>query len=164
MWQRGTERVADGREIVAGSECLMASEGRAFQAYNEHAFRYFLSLECTRAARSNRALTLVLSSVMSGSSVDGWRIDPVVAQKLFAGLWLSTREADFIGWYREGQVAGAVLTHCSTDVSAGLSRRIRARVASVLGAELSRGLRQDLRVHVCPLRPNIASARATGAL
>ena len=163
MWQRDAERVADVREI-AGSECLLAWEGRGFQAYNEQAFRYFMALECIRAARSNRALTLVLSTVMPGSSVDGWRIDPVVAQKLFAGLWLSTREADFIGWYREGQVAGAVLTHCSTEVSPGLSRRIRARVATVLGAELSRGLRQDLRVHVCPLRPNTASARGTGAL
>ena len=33
----------------------MAFEGRPFQAYNEHAFRYFLGIERNRGERSQRA-------------------------------------------------------------------------------------------------------------
>jgi hypothetical protein len=155
---RRVKPVADVREVVAGASCRLATEGRAFLAYNQEAFHYFLALERKRAERSSRPLMLVLASVMPRSVVLGWRIEPAVAQKVFAALWVCTREADFIGWYREGQVAGAVLVHCATDSTAGVSRQVRARVTTALSTSLSRGLQQAVRVHVLRMVPAAASA------
>ena len=156
MWRRVDGARTTGQGVVSGSECQLAPEGRAVQAYNQEAFHYFLALERTRAARSNRPLVLVLASVLPRSPLAGWRMDARVAQKLFAGLWLSTRDADFIGWYREGRSAGAVLTQRAKEESGNVSRQIRARVETALHAELSRSVLGTLRIHVFQLMPKIS--------
>jgi len=145
--------VAVDQWVAAGSECRLAPEGRTVQAYNQEAFHYFLALERTRAERSNRRLLLVLVSALPRSPAVGWRMDPRTAQRLFAALWLSTRDADFIGWYRDGQTAGAVLTQRAKEPAGHVPRQIRARVAAALHAELSARIRPALRIHVWPLMP-----------
>lgn len=158
MWRRDEGASAADHDVAVGSECQLAPEGRAVQAYNQEAFHYFLALERTRAGRSNRRLLLVLASVLPRAPFNGWRMDPRVAQKLFAGLWLSTRDADFIGWYRDGRSAGAVLTQRAKeekDESGNVSRQIRTRVEAALHAELPRSVRQTLRIHVFHLMPKV---------
>jgi hypothetical protein len=83
----------------------MAFEGRPFQAYNEHAFRYFLGIERNRAERSQRSSLLVLVNLKRESELSP-QIAPSVAAKIFAGLSLCVREVDFVGWHRENRVAG----------------------------------------------------------
>ena len=84
--------------------------GRSAPAYNESAFRYFLSVERNRSERSGQSFGLVLvdQKTRPGGSR---RLDTEIAAKLFSGLSLCLRETDFIGWYQESAVAGAVLTH-----------------------------------------------------
>jgi len=147
--------VADISEVASGGACRLAPEGRPCPAHNEEAFHYFLDLERRRADRSHRPLLLVLTSLVPRTAHIGWRMDPALAQKLFTGLWLCTRDADVIGWYREGRVAGAVLTQCSNGSSNHISRPIRARVTDALGVALPRSVRQTLRVHVYQLMPRI---------
>ena len=82
--------------------------GWAGKAYNEHAFRHFLTIERTRADQSACSFLLVLVSLKRhpGSNI---RIAPSVSAALFSGLGLCVREVDFVGWFREDRVAGAVL-------------------------------------------------------
>lgn len=144
----------DLQDATAGSECGLAPEGRACHAYNEEAFHYFLALERKRAERSHRSLVLVLASIVR--RVPGVRLmDSSAAHKLFTGLWLSTRDTDFIGWYRAGRVAGAVLTQPSTPPPENVCDRIRARVPSMLAGALPKGTRSMLRVHVLQLTAKV---------
>src|SRR4029077_9558004 len=85
----------------------VALEGRLGQAYNEEAFRYFLEIERKRAARARRPVLLLLLDLKEQPAA---HMDPILAGKLFSGLWICLRETDVIGWYREDRVAGAVLT------------------------------------------------------
>jgi hypothetical protein len=150
--------VADIRDVAAGSAFRLAAVGGgAARAYNQEAFHYFLALERHRAERSNRPLTLVLASVTPRLAVH--RInDWASAQKLLTGLWLCTRDADFIGWYREGRVAAAVLTQRSPTAPSNMTRHIRTRVTESVRAQLPKSLRQTLRVHVFQLMPKAGGA------
>jgi len=97
------------------------------QIYAEDAFQHFLNLERERSIRSGRRSLLVRIGLKSrdGSSKTLRR----VADGLFAGLEESIRETDFMGWYREPRVVGAVLTELagerSTDVLATVVARIQ---------------------------------------
>ncbi len=84
----------------------MALQDGAAQAYNEEAFRYFLEIERKRSESSTRPLLLLLVDVRGADDV----IDQATATQLFAGLAGCLRETDFVGWYRENLVIGAVLT------------------------------------------------------
>src|SRR5256885_15992848 len=99
----------------------MAVEDRQGRAYDEGAFRYFLALEQQRSTRSGRAFLLVLV-YLKGKAGAGARIDTTLAGPLFGRLWRCFRESDFIGWYREGRVAGAVLTELRKGAGAGVAR------------------------------------------
>ena len=82
--------------------------GRKGQIYSEEAFRHMLAIERKRARRSNRSLFLLLVR-FKGNSGSGLEIPPALAALLFSGLGLCVREIDFVGWHREGRIAGAVL-------------------------------------------------------
>src|SRR2546427_11929887 len=96
---------------VESDRCLsgVALEGRLGHAYNEEAFRYFLAIERKRSERSNRPFLLLLVDLKKQQGMTA-RIDADVAARLFSGLWLCLRETDCVGWFREGRVAGALLT------------------------------------------------------
>lgn len=122
------------------------------QAYNEAAFRYLLETERQRAERASRSLVLLLVNLRHGFSMRG-RIAPSAASKLFAGLSLSVREVDFIGWYRDQRIAGAVLTQGLEAPSQGARREIRQRVTRVLANQLPEHLVDEVQVRVVQLNP-----------
>ena len=132
--------------------CGAALEGRMGQAYNEEAFRYFLAIERKRAARSRRSFLLLLVSIKKRSGVSG-PIRSAVATSIFAGLWLGVREVDFIGWFREGRVAGAVLTQGADPLAPDVSRRISQRLTETLRGRVTADVARRLHVRVLQLRP-----------
>src|SRR5712691_4298803 len=134
------------------SSCGVALEGRLGQAYNEEAFRYFLEIERKRAARLGRPCLLLLVG-LKGQAKPGVRIAPVTAAKLFSSLWLSLRETDVIGWYREDRVAAAVLNQLEDGPQSDVSDLIRQRVTGALCKSLSSDIARRLRVRVFQLRP-----------
>jgi hypothetical protein len=130
--------------------CGLALEDRNGQAYNEQAFRHFLAIERKRAARASRSFLLLLVSLRKepGASMV---INAKAASRLFSGLAGCVREVDFIGWYREERVAGAVLTQGAGTPAAAAVRGIGERVTEVLGRRLSGSEAQRLQVRVLQL-------------
>ena len=125
----------------------VALEGRLGQAYNEQAFRYFLAIERKRSERSGCPFLVLLVDLKEESGI-GVRIDPMVAPKLFSALWLSLRETDFVGWYREERVAGAVLTEVGDRRPTQVSRLIGQRVKEGLYVSLPLDIARRLQVRI----------------
>ncbi len=124
----------------------LAREGRGGYAYNEEAFRYFLGIERKRCRRSGRSLLLLLVHLPERHGPGGY-LDRGVASKLFAGLSLCLRETDIIGWYRDRQVAGAILTELAEEHRPEIAHPIGQRVRAVLSERLSSDL--ACRLQVC---------------
>ncbi|MGB7220845.1 MAG: hypothetical protein WBD07_18740 [Vicinamibacterales bacterium] len=134
--------------------CDVTVEGRSGQAYNEQAFGYFLEIERKRSERSNRPFLLLLVDLKKepGEPEKNLGLNPALATRLFSGLWTCLRETDFVGWYREGRVAGAVLTQPAdmsrTDVSGDVGPRIRELLCKGLPPDAARRL--QVRVYQLP--------------
>lgn len=135
---------------VEACSCGLAHEDREGQAYNEQAFRHFLTIERKRAARASRTFLLLLVSLRKQPGVSV-AFSPRLASRLFSGLALCVREVDFIGWYREGRVAGAVLIQGIGTPDPDAARRIGERVTQILGRRLSAAEVQRLQVRVLQL-------------
>ena len=109
-------------------------------AYDEETFRYFLTLEERRSERSGRPFVLVLVDVNAAESTGENGSESAMASEvegaldeLFKALVHSLRETDFVGWYRNGQVAGAVLTQLGETSEGGdISRLVREKVIRAL--------------------------------
>lgn len=118
--------------------------GSTAQIYNEAAFKYFLDVDRARLKRRERSIVLVLVSIRR----DTGRLAPIAdnaADALFSALGSSVREVDFIGWYRDGRIAGAVLPQAGVA-----SDRERRLIAGRISASLQKSLPRDVaaRVHV----------------
>jgi hypothetical protein len=124
------------------------------QAYSEEAFQYFLEIERKRSERSNRPFLLMLIDFQRnrGSAPP---LDAVTESSLFSGLSLCLRETDFMGWYREGRLAGAVLTQHSQPDGNDLSEVVRQRIGDELEKHFAFDLARSLQVRVYQLSPNI---------
>jgi hypothetical protein len=70
---------------------------------------------------------------------------------LFAGLSAGLRDTDVIGWYHEGRVAGAVLTHVEPASSTDISADIRRRVTNLLSGRLPNAIAARLQVRIYQL-------------
>jgi hypothetical protein len=123
-------------------ECCFAAEDSQSQAYNEEAFQYFLTLEEKRTGATGESFLLVLVDR------DGSRLDPTIAAKLLRGLKGCFRETDYVGWYREGRVAGAVLTEFRSGVPARMTDVIGPRVQDMLERQFSKRVTDQLQVHI----------------
>jgi hypothetical protein len=132
--------------IPAYSEFRSGAGGRA---YNEPAFRHFLAIDRWRAERSARTLFLVLVSVRYSHGPRAKLTDPMAAA-LFRELGECIREVDFVGWYREGYVAAAVLTQ-GLKVSGHVPRLVEERVRQALTNRLPAGQSSNLHVRVVRL-------------
>jgi hypothetical protein len=130
------------------SSCDLARDLGA-TAYNQEAFRYFLANERRRSELSNRPFLLLLVDLQQ-PQLNG-RITSSVATKLFAGLAECLRDTDVIGWYHEGRVAGAVLTHVEDASSTDVSGEIRRRVGLLLSNQLPSSIATRLQVRVYQL-------------
>jgi hypothetical protein len=130
--------------VGVSSESYSGSGNSQGLVYDEQAFRYFLDIERKRSERSSRPFLLLLVDLEDRSGSNGF-IDPAVAAKLFEGLGQCVRETDFVGWFREGRVAGAVLTQYSnlarTDVAAVVDERVREVLSSSVPIQIARSLR-----------------------
>jgi len=135
---------------IEDCSCGLAPEDQTGQAYNEQAFRHFLAIERKRAERASRSFLLLLVSLRKEMG-RGATIDAKAASRLFSGLALSVREVDFIGWYRQERVAGAVLTQGLETPDPDAVRAIGERVTQMLGRHLSRRDVQRLQVRVLQL-------------
>ena len=124
--------------------------GRKGQIYSEEAFRHMLAIERKRAKRSNCSLFLLLVR-FKGNSGSGLDIPPALATLLFSGLGLCVREIDFVGWHREGRIAGAVLAQGHTEPNPRAVTRIFERVTAVLRGRLPLTADRILDVRVVPL-------------
>ena len=129
--------------------CDLARDLKSDTAYNQEAFRYFLGHERKRSELSNRPFLLLLVDLQS-THMPG-RIDPAIANKLFDGLAECLRDTDVIGWYHEGRVAGAVLTHVEDAAHVDVPEEIRGRVSGALGSALPSTIAAGLQVRVYQL-------------
>jgi len=125
-----------------------------YEAYNEEAFRHFLMLERKRAQRSGRSMLLLLVEFKTDREREGG-MDGLVADKLFASLAGCVREVDFIGWYRSGRVAGAVLTQGAESPASNAAQQIGERVAKVLIDRLPSRVRHRIQVRILQLHSKV---------
>jgi hypothetical protein len=115
------------------------------QACNEEAFRHFLTMERQRSRRSGRPFLLLLVRLKKHRHLKA-RIDSVLAGRLFASLRLSLREADQVGWFREGRVAGALLVGPSdSNTTSFVYQKVRQSLDAHLPADIV--CRLDVRAH-----------------
>jgi hypothetical protein len=119
------------------------------QAYNEAAFRYFLAVDRWRAERSQSSIILVLTSVRQGPGRNV-HLTNAAAAAMFAGLAASVREVDFVGWYRKGRVAGAVLAQ-GAGAPDQLRQLIGTRVLAVLKQRLPSACARQLHLRIVRL-------------
>ena len=125
--------------------------GAAGQAYNQTAFRHFLAIERRRAERSGRPLFLVLVA-LSGSNVAN-QMNDSTAGAIFHALGETVREVDFVGWFRVGVVAGAVLTQGGAMAAEPTREIVAERVTRALQMHLPPALGRKLRVRVVRFDP-----------
>jgi len=143
-------------ERAVGDSSGLVLDGMAGSVYDEQAFQHFLGLEQHRAALTGRPFMLLLVRLPACDSA----LPEAIAATLLSGLRESVREIDFIGWYREGRVAAAVLPQgmdtpapsalpvIAERVRHTLTRRVRAGVASRLRIRvLQLGTRQTEAAH-----------------
>jgi len=127
-------------ELVTDHSAFQA--GSTGQAYNEAAFRYFLDVDRTRVQRSERSIVLALVSLRR----EAGRSEPIAdacAAPVFAALAGSVREVDFIGWYRQHRVIGAVLPQGGRASDEGrrlISCRLVASLKTFVPADIARHL------------------------
>lgn len=113
----------------------LALEARLGQVYDEEAFRYFLEIERKRSELSCRPFLLLLIDLQKQPETS-LRTDAAAAN-LFSALSLCLRETDFIGWYDEGRVAGAVLTQDAAVDGADVPEIVGQRISTALRERLS---------------------------
>ena len=152
------------REESAPGSFDLQLDDRPGQAYNESAFRHFLSIETKRSERSGRPFGLLLVDLKKPFGRQDRQemsagIDPAVATRLFTGLSLCLRETDFVGWYHEERVAGAVLTQLTDSSETDVAGQLRQRVSEVLFEGLLPDVADRLQIRIFQLP---AQARELG--
>jgi hypothetical protein len=131
------------REGMKGTASLSESG-----AYNQEAFRYLLERESKRSERSGRfcQILLVCSTDEHGRIV---QMNADVAKIVIAAASCSFRETDYIGWYRDGFVVGAVLTVLTQESMALVPTQLQPRLVQCLRAELGIEEFSRLQIRVC---------------
>jgi hypothetical protein len=126
-------------------------EGRTGDAYEEQAFRHFLLLERDRASAGGRKCLLLLVSLRRDPDQGTREMSRQIGSSVLTGLEESIREVDFIGWYRDRHVAGAVLTQGLDTPGDQMRSAIADRVKRTLSRRLPGDVASRLRVRVLPL-------------
>jgi hypothetical protein len=110
------------------------ASGAGGQAYNQAAFRHFLAIERRRAEASMHSVVLVLVTIRRHPSPSIPLVNGT-AGAVFKALGEAVREIDFVGWFREGRVAGAVLaqgTVLNSKARQVMADRVRQTLAKRL--------------------------------
>lgn len=124
------------------------------EAYTEETFRHFLTIERKRAERAGRTVLLLLVHL---HAADSGSAPAAVASRLFGALTACLREIDFIGWYRAGRVAGAVLVQGPEAPTPDRVRSIETRIRAALRERLSSTIGDRIDVCVLPVRSTTES-------
>ena len=138
------------RSLKAGATAQTPAPTRAGSIHSEESFRYLLSVEGRRSARSDRPFLLLLVDMESGNHTTP-PFDADTAQGVFAALGQSVRETDFIGWYRQDKVAAAFLSQFTAAPGADGTAAVIARVRAALDEQLSSARSQHVQVRVYEL-------------
>lgn len=117
-------------------------------AYNQEAFRYLLAMESKRSERSGHfcQIILVYWTDAQGRIV---QMDSHVAKAVITAASRSFRETDYIGWYRDGRIIGAVLTVLAQESLAQVTTHLQPRLVEILRAELGIEEFSRLQIRVC---------------
>jgi hypothetical protein len=117
-------------------------------AYNQEAFRYLLESEKKRSERSGYFCQILL---VYWTDAQGriMQMDSHVAMTVMAALSRSLRETDYIGWYRDGRIVGAVLTVLVQESMAQVANHLQKRLVEILRAELGVEETSRLKIRVC---------------
>jgi hypothetical protein len=120
--------------------------------YDEETFVYFLAIERARTQLASHPVRLLLATLepVAGQPVP---IPQASATRLFEGLRLSLRDTDVMGWYRQGRVAGAVLSSRADAPGSEMSGLIEQRVGEKLRQGLPSNAARSLRVRVVQQGP-----------
>ncbi len=124
--------------------------GRISEVYDQEAFRHMLAIERKRA-RFAKTTILFLSVRITDEAGSGVKISRTIARILFAGLGHCFREVDFVGWLRQGRVAGAVLAQGPVAPGDDVLPRIVERVSHLLSRRVPLAAAQRLDVRVIRL-------------
>jgi hypothetical protein len=144
----------DVRDVPDSCSCGHAAS-RPGQAYNEEAFRYFLEVERRRSEKSNRPLLLLLVDLTQSGGTNS-HISQTMATRLFAGLSQCLRQTDFVGWYRENRVAGAVLTERANNRAMDVRQPVAERVRQALNGQFESDVASRLQITVYQIPSNQA--------
>ena len=119
----GLSRSARSRLVTQNSVC------------HEDAFRYLLQAEAKRSQRSGQGyhVLLIYRTELQGAVT---RMHSYVSTVVLDALAQSLRETDYIGWYREGQIVGGVLTVVGQDSIVDVFKRVQQRLKEILAAKL----------------------------
>jgi hypothetical protein len=117
-------------------------------AYNQEAFRYLLESETKRSERSGYFCQILLVHRTNAQRVIV-QMDSHIAKEVMAALSRSLRETDYIGWYRDGYIVGAVLTVLVQEPTAQVTSNPQKRLVEILQAELGVKETSCLKVRIC---------------
>jgi hypothetical protein len=112
-------------------------------------FRYLLASEGMRSERSGRAFQLFLVSLSTSGGLPV-PMDGLVASNLFEALRRCLRVTDYIGWYQDRFILGAVLTALGGNELGEVSRQIEKRFIEVSWERLSVDDFNKLQLRTCP--------------
>jgi hypothetical protein len=139
-------------------DCLssdLAVDGTCAVAYNEDAFRYFLEIERRRSEASARPLLLLLVDLKKQIPPEA-SMPAATAERLFTTLAGCLRDTDFVGWYHEGRVIGAVLTQDTESSDTGIAEMVAGRVTTMLNDSLPPSISVRVQVRIYQL-PSVAA-------
>jgi hypothetical protein len=122
-------------------------EGRPSDAYNEEAFRYFLEIERRRSEKSGRPFLLLLLDLRRPGGTSSL-MSSALANELFARLAGCLRETDFVGWYRDMRIVGAVLTQRPDKPQGDFCEQVARRVRQALSERFEPHVSSRLQVCV----------------
>jgi hypothetical protein len=120
-------------------------------AYDQETFRCFLASESKRSERSGHFCQILL---VHWTDTQGkiMQMDSGVAKAIIAAASRSLRESDYIGWYRDGQIVGAVLTVLEQEPMAQVSSHLQLRLLECLRAEF--GIEEFSRLQIRACKPH----------
>ena len=105
----------------------LVTYGERVRAYTESAFQHFLEIERERCLRSGERCFLVLAE-LKGRDGSPERMARTASASLFRTFSACLRETDFLGWHKEGHIAGAVLTETGSEQDDEALRRVVERI------------------------------------
>lgn len=116
--------------------------------YNDEAFRYLLASESKRSVRSGYSFNIVLIYSIDKHGLIQ-HMDCDVIDTVVGALLRTVRETDYIGWYLERRIVGAVLTVLGQDSEVEVSARIQQRFMEIIQTEVSAEKSGRWQIRIC---------------